>query len=75
MRVQYYLWGIAAMLGSQLWASPGGRNLPSVKVATAPVMDGQLTDEVWKQAPVATDFIINQPEYGQPSRQRTEVRL
>ena len=63
------------MLGSQLWASPGGRNLPSVKVATAPVMDGQLTDEVWKQAPVATDFIINQPEYGQPSRQRTEVRL
>ncbi|MFB9863658.1 DUF5916 domain-containing protein [Rufibacter immobilis] len=49
--------------------------MTAVRTATPPKLDGLPTEEVWLQAPPATDFIQNEPVNGAPSRQRTEVRL
>lgn len=38
-------------------------------------VDGRLDEPEWTQSDVATDFIQLQPAEGQPSRQRTEVRI
>ncbi|HEX6036992.1 DUF5916 domain-containing protein, partial [Longimicrobium sp.] len=41
----------------------------------APVVDGRLDDAVWAAAPVATDFVQQRPNVGEPASQRTEVRV
>ena len=38
-------------------------------------MDGVLDEEAWREAPVITGFIQNDPEEGRPASQRTEVRI
>src|SRR3954470_22093553 len=51
---------------------------PSVSAVrlTAPVtIDGNLDEDVWKTAPVATNFRQSQPNEGQPATQKTEVRF
>lgn len=40
------------------------KNLPAKKTAQAPKIDGIIDDAVWKNAPLATDFIAFQPEPG-----------
>jgi len=40
-----------------------------------PEVDGDLTDEAWAAAPVATDFVQYDPAPGTEPSQRTEVRL
>src|SRR4051812_16225340 len=43
---------------------------------SAPVsIDGNLDEDVWKTAPVATSFRQSQPNEGQPATQKTEVRF
>jgi Carbohydrate family 9 binding domain-like/Domain of unknown function (DUF5916) len=45
------------------------------RIATAPVIDGVLDEEVWLRAPVINDLHqVNPVEFAQPS-ERTEVRL
>jgi hypothetical protein len=52
------------------------RVIPATKVhQQAPVIDGILNAEEWKQSPVATNFIQNFPAYGLPASQRTDVRI
>lgn len=51
------------------------KNLDAVKATQAPRIDGNLDDEAWKAAPLATDFIQNFPTYGQKATVRTEVRV
>ena len=53
----------------------GTRSLPATSVAKAPVLDGKLDEPLWQEAPIAGNFIINQPAFGEPSAQKTEVRL
>ena len=38
-------------------------------------LDGQLDEPIWQTAPVATDFLQNQPNQGERATQRTEVRF
>ena len=38
-------------------------------------LDGRLNEPIWQTAPVATDFLQNQPNQGEPATQRTEVRF
>jgi len=38
-------------------------------------LDGRLDEPVWQTAPVATDFLQNQPLQGERATQRTEVRF
>jgi hypothetical protein len=43
---------------------------------TSPItLDGKLDEEVWRTAPVATNFRQSQPDEGKPATQKTEVRF
>lgn len=50
-------------------------SLRAVRVARAPAIDGQLTDESWALAEPATRFTQQDPDEGQPATERTEVRV
>ncbi len=41
------------------------------------VIDGKIDEEIWKTAPIATDFIMFEPDNGKPisNSKRTEVKL
>lgn len=51
------------------------RTHSAVRVEKAPQIDGLLDDLCWQQALVAADFITLSPSFGQPSSERTEVRV
>jgi hypothetical protein len=53
------------------------KKLPAKKTITAPLIDGNLNDRVWKQAPVATDFVELSPVAGRHEKpeERTEIRI
>lgn len=51
------------------------KTLVAVRTTEQPVIDGMLMESFWKNVPVATDFIQNQPEVGKPSAKKTEVRV
>lgn len=40
-----------------------------------PKIDGRLTDEAWALAPAQGNFIQREPDYGQPSSEKTEFRV
>lgn len=42
---------------------------------TTPRIDGSLDEECWKSATVISDFVVSQPNFGQPSSEKTEVRI
>jgi len=54
---------------------PAGRTARSTVITSAPVIDGRLTDSVWARAEILGDFRQREPREGQPSTERTEVRL
>ena len=47
------------------------RTIAAVVATTPPVIDGKLDDEVWRQAPVAKEFI--DPYTGKPAEDQTEA--
>jgi hypothetical protein len=47
----------------------------AVRLARAPVIDGKLDDEVWRQVPVTTGFIQNRPNEGAPASEQTEIQV
>jgi hypothetical protein len=47
----------------------------ATRITKAPVLDGQLNDDCWKDLPIFTDFETFQPVAGQKASQRSEVRL
>jgi hypothetical protein len=49
------------------------RSLQASKVAQAPKIDGVLDEAIWQTAPVAENFIVNAPNYGEASAHRTKV--
>ena len=51
------------------------RVVGAVKLTSPIALDGKLDEEVWRTAPVATDFRQSQPDEGQPATQKTEVRF
>ena len=51
------------------------RTALAVRATTAPVLDGAVDEEVWRQAAPLTDFVQAEPWEGQPGSQRTEVRV
>ncbi|MGE3489011.1 MAG: DUF5916 domain-containing protein [Vicinamibacterales bacterium] len=40
-----------------------------------PRIDGKLTDEAWRLAPAHGNFVQREPDYGQPSSEKTEFRV
>jgi hypothetical protein len=42
------------------------KSINAVKTTHSPVIDGDLSDVAWQEAPVATDFMQYSPFYGAP---------
>ena len=52
------------------------RTVAAHPVETRPIIDGDVLHEaIWRVAPIATDFIQNAPDEGNPATERTEVRI
>jgi len=58
-----------------LCAISQAKKLTAVKVQQAPKLDGKLDDAAWQNAPEATDFIINNPNFGKPSIRKSVVKV
>lgn len=64
----------AAFLAAASYADDTTRRpIPAVKVATPPVVDGDISDEVWKGIPEHTGFL--DPNTGKPVSDQTKVRI
>ena len=51
------------------------RTLQAVKVNQSIRIDGALDDAAWKNVPVATDFIVSFPKFGDKPTRHTEVKI
>ncbi|MFL6246739.1 MAG: DUF5916 domain-containing protein [Thermoanaerobaculia bacterium] len=47
----------------------------AVRAATPPVVDGDLSDAVWKDAPEITGFTARDPNEGQPAADQTRIKV
>ncbi|MEO8382972.1 MAG: DUF5916 domain-containing protein [Acidobacteriota bacterium] len=54
---------------------PDRPTLQAVRVATAPVIDGDLSDAMWQSAPEFTDFTQHDPDDGKAGTMRTSFRV
>ena len=69
------------LLAGSSWAKDGGsdtvkrRDIAAIRVYKAPKIDGKIDEDVWQNAPIASDFIQNEPNPGKKASQRTEVRV
>jgi hypothetical protein len=63
-----------AYQAQQLEAAPPAAR--ALRTQTAPVLDGRVLDDpAWKDVPAVVDFWQTAPDAGQPSSERTEVRI
>jgi hypothetical protein len=49
--------------------------VPAVRVADRPQIDGDLSDAIWQTAALIDEFVQQEPNEGAPATERTEVRL
>lgn len=71
-------WIMGLLAATPLAPDTATRVLPATKIPTAaerPRIDGRLDDPIWQRASVATDFVQERPQPGEPARARTEVRV
>src|SRR5215210_2367354 len=54
---------------------PEHPTLRAVRVAKPPVIDGDLSDPAWQQAPEFTDFTQHDPDDTKPATMRTSIRI
>jgi hypothetical protein len=55
--------------------APQERRLEAVKINEKILIDGKLLEASWGEAPVAADFIQNEPRPGESASEQTEVRV
>lgn len=80
MRNLFYLGAaLAGFAGSALaadeTASKPRPTITALRVELPPKIDGVLDDAAWQSAPVAGDFVQQDPDDGEPSTERTEFRV
>ena len=51
------------------------RSVNAVKITQPPKLDGKADDKAWENVQPATDFIINQPQFGQKASKKSEVKI
>ncbi|MBI4471071.1 MAG: carbohydrate binding family 9 domain-containing protein, partial [Acidobacteria bacterium] len=51
------------------------RRIKATRVSQQITIDGKLTESAWAEAPKASNFIQSEPREGEPSAERTEVRV
>src|SRR5437764_13876226 len=54
---------------------PPALTVTAVRAAKAPVIDGDLSDEVWQKATEITGFTQHDPDDGKPPTQKTTVKV
>ena len=54
---------------------PDRPTLRAVRATVSPVLDGDLSDPAWQQAPEFTDFTQHDPDDGKPATMRTGLRI
>jgi hypothetical protein len=79
LAIAQVLLSAAPVLGGQAAGLPidpsTGPPLVAVRALQPPVVDGQLTDEVWAQVAPATGFTQRDPDEGAPASELTEIRF
>jgi hypothetical protein len=76
------LFVLPAVVGAQTPSAPApapsgpdsSARATAIRAAQAPVIDGRETDDVWRSAPITSDFREFQPKEGGPARFRTEFK-
>ncbi len=73
-------WGMFGLIvvccwGQDILAAEDDRRVTAVSIEGQIVVDGNLDEPAWELAQPATDFIQQEPQMGEPSTERTEVRL
>ncbi len=71
----YTIFSFLCLVTSLGYAQKKDVSLTVAKTDTTLLLDGELTDRIWKQAAVATNFILNYPNDTALARNQTEVRL
>lgn len=51
------------------------RSVKAVKLTSPLILDGELKENIWKEAPPATDFLQKEPDEGKKASFKTEVRF
>ncbi|NVO01654.1 MAG: carbohydrate binding family 9 domain-containing protein [Bacteroidetes bacterium] len=51
------------------------RTYTTIRVKDAPIIDGLLNDEVWKNVPIASDMLQLNPNEGQAATKKTDVKV
>jgi len=54
---------------------PDKKEVSAVRITNPPKIDGDLSDDAWKSAPVATDFLQMYPFNGRPATHNSEVKI
>lgn len=63
------------MFFSLLSFSLDNKKVAAQRIQQSPKIDGVLDDEAWQTVEPATDFIQRAPKPGQPSKQKSEVKI
>jgi hypothetical protein len=51
------------------------KTLDALRIENAPKIDGNLTDAIWQNVPIATNFVVSYPNMGEASQYKTEVKV
>ncbi len=57
------------------WLAAPKKSIEAVRTTNPPRIDGNLSDEAWLSAPIATGFVQYSPFSGKEPSQRTEVKV
>ena len=63
------------ILNIGIFAENSAKTITAQRISEAPNIDGSLTEEMWNQLPILTDFVQYNPYNGNPASQKTEVRI
>ncbi|TYP98241.1 carbohydrate binding protein with CBM9 domain [Tenacibaculum adriaticum] len=79
MRKPVLLLLVSALFSSNIFAqlNKNRKKISTTRVTKAPKIDGNLTDEAWKNAEIATNFFEMRPDNGKPANKdyKTEVKV
>ena len=63
------------ILNFSSFADNSTKTIPALRLSGAPNIDGSLSEELWNHLPILTDFVQYNPYNGNPSSQKTEVKI
>lgn len=70
------LWPFASTVAQDQYEQSNRPSMSAADIDTPPVLDGVISsDPAWAGVPVSSGFVQSTPDEGQPSSQRTEVRI